>query len=150
MELLGRDRGSPVGRSPRSATNAAALERRHGRPTTTTAKGTASKRSSSNLGDQVLRWQPARRSRKLPLRARGARPNHVGAALSRQERAGRIEEGDGKLYAIQSAETGAPQPAMPSSNLVGVALPDRHLAISLPCDAVRGILPTRPTSPTTG
>ena len=130
MELLGRDRGSPVGRSPRSATNAAALERRHGRPTTTTAKGTASKRSSSNLGDQVLRWQPARRSRKLPLRARGARPNHVGAALSRQERAGRIEEGDGKLYAIQSAETGAPQPAMPSSNLVGVALPDRHLAIS--------------------
>src|SRR5438132_2821603 len=36
----------------------------------------------------------------------------------------------GKLYAIQLAETGAPQPAMPSSNLVGVALPDRHLAIS--------------------
>jgi hypothetical protein len=47
-----------------------------------------------------LRWQPARRSRKSPLHARAARANHVGAALSRHKRAGRIEERDGKLYAI--------------------------------------------------
>jgi hypothetical protein len=30
---------------------------------------------------------------------KGARPNHVGAAISRHKRAGRIEERDGKLYA---------------------------------------------------
>jgi hypothetical protein len=34
-----------------------------------------------------------------------ARPNHVGAALSRHKRAGRIEGRDGKLYAIQSTRT---------------------------------------------
>jgi hypothetical protein len=30
---------------------------------------------------------------------KGARPNHVGAAIARYKRAGRIEERDGKLYA---------------------------------------------------
>jgi hypothetical protein len=33
------------------------------------------------------------------------RPNHVGAAISRHKRAGRIEERDGKLYASQATET---------------------------------------------
>ena len=32
---------------------------------------------------------------------KGARPNHVGAAISRHKRAGYIEERDGKLYATQ-------------------------------------------------
>ena len=31
----------------------------------------------------------------------GARPNHVGAAISRHKRGGRIEERDGKLYGTQ-------------------------------------------------
>jgi hypothetical protein len=35
---------------------------------------------------------------------KGARPNHVGAAISRHKRAGRIEARDGKLYATQSTE----------------------------------------------
>ena len=35
----------------------------------------------------------------------GARPNHVGAAIARHKRAGRMEERDGKLYATQSAGT---------------------------------------------
>jgi hypothetical protein len=30
---------------------------------------------------------------------KGARPNHVGAAIARHKRAGRLEERDGKLYA---------------------------------------------------
>ena len=34
---------------------------------------------------------------------KGARPNHVGAAIARHKRAGRVEERDGKLYAMQSA-----------------------------------------------
>jgi hypothetical protein len=40
-----------------------------------------------------------------PNPCKGARANHVGAALSRHKRAGRIEERDGKLYAIQSPRT---------------------------------------------
>jgi len=36
---------------------------------------------------------------------KGARPNHVGAAISRHKRAGRIEERDGKLDATQSTGT---------------------------------------------
>jgi hypothetical protein len=42
------------------------------------------------------------RSEQSPLHAKGARPNHVGAAISRHKRAGRIEERGGKLYATQS------------------------------------------------
>ena len=34
---------------------------------------------------------------------KGARPNHVGAAIARHKRAGRIEERDGRLYATHSA-----------------------------------------------
>ena len=39
---------------------------------------------------------------------KGARPNHVGAALARHKRAGLIEERDGKLYAIPSTRTDQP------------------------------------------
>jgi hypothetical protein len=38
-----------------------------------------------------------------PTAAQGARPNHVGAAISRHKRAGRIEERDGKLYERRKA-----------------------------------------------
>src|SRR5215471_3787087 len=51
------------------------------------------------------------RSRGRPRTAaacKGARPNHVGMALARHKRAGRIEERDGKLYATQSMETVQP------------------------------------------
>jgi hypothetical protein len=51
---------------------------------------------------KYLLWQLARRSRKSPLHARGARPNHVGAAIARYKRAGRIEERNGKLYATST------------------------------------------------
>jgi hypothetical protein len=36
---------------------------------------------------------------------KGVRPNHVGAAIARHKRAGRIEEHDGKLYATQPTGT---------------------------------------------
>jgi hypothetical protein len=36
---------------------------------------------------------------------KGARPNHVGVVIARHKRGGRIEERDGKLYAIQSSQT---------------------------------------------
>src|SRR5205085_11194801 len=35
---------------------------------------------------------------------KGVRPNHIGIAIARHKRAGRIEERDGKLYATRSDE----------------------------------------------
>ena len=38
---------------------------------------------------------------------KGARPNHVGAAIARHKRAGRVEERDGKLYATAAGRSNA-------------------------------------------
>jgi hypothetical protein len=92
-------------RTPATATKAAAPARRRGRPPTTTARAAGGKRSSSNLGDQVLALATGKTQQAIAAACKGARPNHVGAALSRHKRAGRIEERDGKLYAIQSPST---------------------------------------------
>jgi hypothetical protein len=58
------------------------------------------KHSSSNLGDQVLALATGKTQQEIAAACKGARANHVGAALSRHKRTGRIEERDGKLYAI--------------------------------------------------
>ena len=92
-------------RTPATVAKAAAPARRRGRPSTTTAKAAGGKRSSSNLGDQVLALATGKTQQEIAAACKGARPNHVGAALSRHKRAGRIEERDGKLYAIQSTST---------------------------------------------
>jgi hypothetical protein len=63
------------------------------------------KRSSSRLGDQVLSLATGKTQQEIAAACKGARPNHVGAAISRHKRAGRIEERGGKLYATQSAGT---------------------------------------------
>jgi len=76
-----------------------------GSPPTTTAKAAGAKRGSSNLGDQVLALATGKTQQEIAAACKGARPNHVGAALSRHKRAGRIEEREGKLYAIQSTST---------------------------------------------
>jgi hypothetical protein len=86
-------------RTPITATKPVAPARRHGRPPTTTAKSAGGKHSSSNLGDQVLALATGKTQQEIAAACKGARANHVGAALSRHKRAGRIEERDGKLYA---------------------------------------------------
>ena len=91
-----------------TATKAAAPARRRGRPPTTTAKAVGGKRSSSNLGDQVLALATGKTQQEIAAACKGARPNHVGAALARHKRAGLIEERDGKLYAIPSTRTEQP------------------------------------------
>ena len=85
-------RQSASARTPATATKAAAPARRRGRPPTTTAKAAGGKRSSSNLGDQVLALATGKTQQEIAAACKGARPNHVGAALSRHKRAGRIEE----------------------------------------------------------
>ena len=92
-------------KTPTTATKAAAPARPRGRPRTTTAKPAGGKRSSSSLSDQVLALATGKTQQEIAAACKGARPNHVGAAIARHKRAGRIEERDGKLYATQSTGT---------------------------------------------
>jgi hypothetical protein len=57
------------------------------------------KRISSSLGDHVLALANGKTQQEIAAACKGARPNHVGAAIARHKRAGHIEERDGKLYA---------------------------------------------------
>jgi hypothetical protein len=96
-------------RTPTTAKKATAPARGRGRRPVATAKPADGKRSSLNLSDRVLRLATGKTQREITAACKGARPNHVGAALSRHKRAGRIEERDGKLYATYG--TGAEQRA---------------------------------------
>jgi hypothetical protein len=87
------------------AADAAAPAQQRGRRRATTAKPVAGKRSSSNLGDQVLALAAGKTQQEITAACKGARPNHVGAAIARHKRAGRIEERDGKLYTTHSTGT---------------------------------------------
>jgi hypothetical protein len=96
-------KGTPAGKTaaaktPTTATKAAAAPRqRHQRPRAEEPAGR--KRTSSTLGDQVLAFANGKTQQEIAAACKGARPNHVGAAIARFKRAGRIEERDGKLYA---------------------------------------------------
>ena len=94
---------------PTRVTASAVPARRRGRPRTTTGIPDGAKRGSSNLSDQILALATGRTQREITAACKGARPNHVGAAIARHKRAGRIEERDEKLYAIRA--TGTEQPA---------------------------------------
>ena len=102
--------GAPARRTasanpPTMATQAAAPTRQRGRRRTATAIPAGGGRGLSNLSDQVLALATGKTQREIAAACKGARPNHVGAAIARHKRAGRIEERDGKLYATQSAGT---------------------------------------------
>jgi len=91
------NRGTPgrktaSGRTPTAATKGSALARSRGR----------SKRTASTLGEQVLALADGKTQQEITAACKGARPNHVGVAIARHKRAGRIEERD---YATQSAGT---------------------------------------------
>ena len=92
-------------RTPTTAKEATAPARGRGRRPAATAKPADGKRSLSNLSDRVLGLATGKTQQQITAACRGARPNHVGAALARHKRAGRIEERDGKLYATQSTRT---------------------------------------------
>jgi hypothetical protein len=92
-----------------AATNPAASARSGRRQRTTAARPAGGKWTSPSLNDQVLALATGKTQQEIAAACKGARPNHVGAAIARHRRAGRIEERDGKLYATQS--TGAEQRA---------------------------------------
>jgi hypothetical protein len=91
-------------RTPSTATTAAPARGRE-RRSTATAKPAGGKRISSNLNDKVLALATGKTQREIAAACKGARPNHVGAAIARHKRAGPIEERDGRLYAAESTGT---------------------------------------------
>ena len=95
-------RKAAAAKTPTTATKAAAAPRPR-RPRAEEPAG--GKRTSSTLGDQVLALANGKTLQQIAAACKGARPNHVGAAIARYKRAGRIEERDGKLYATQATET---------------------------------------------
>ena len=90
-------------KTPTAATKSATPARPGERSRTATAKAAGGKRSSPSLNDQVLAFATGKTRPEITALCKGARPNHVGAAIARHKRAGRILERDGKLYAMQSA-----------------------------------------------
>ena len=56
-----------------------------------------------SLSERVLALATGKTQRELYLACPNDRPNHIGAAVQRHIRAGRIQERDGKLYATSPA-----------------------------------------------
>src|SRR5215472_10783458 len=71
-----------------------------GRRRSATAKSAGGSHNMPSLNDRVLALT-GKTQQEITGACRGARPNHVGAAIARHKRAGLVEERDGKLYAIQ-------------------------------------------------
>jgi hypothetical protein len=92
-------------KTPTTATKTAGPARPRRRRRTTAGKPAGGRRSSSTLGDQVLALATGKTQQEIAAACKGARPNHVGVAIARHKRAGRIEERDGKLFATQPTAT---------------------------------------------
>jgi hypothetical protein len=99
----GPSRNMSSGKTPAAAAKSATPARPGGRSRTATARAVGGKGSSSSLSDRVLALATGKTQQEITAACKGARPNHVGAAIARHKRAGRIEERDGKLYAAHSA-----------------------------------------------
>ena len=113
--VLARVSKTPPGRRPRSApaaeAKAAITPRGRGRPPrTTTAKSAGRQRGAPipSLGERVLALATGKTRQELYAACPSDRPNHVGIAVQRHIRAGRIQERDGKLYATSTATEQAP------------------------------------------
>ena len=108
--VLTRVSKTPPARRPRSAPAAEAKASNatpgRGRPpraaTSESAGGEPSARSLG-LGERVLALATGKTRRELYAACPSDRPNHVGMAVQRHIRAGRIQERDGKLYATPTA-----------------------------------------------
>ena len=102
-------KGTPARRTasttPTTPTQAAASAQQRRRRRAGASKPAPGKRSSPSLADRVLALATGKTLQEITAACKGARPNHVGAALSRHKRAGRLEERNGKLYATQSTGT---------------------------------------------
>jgi hypothetical protein len=106
--VLTRVDKAPPGRRPRSAVAAEVktptANRGRGRPPrAATSKPAGRKPSAPSLGERILALATGKTRRELYQACPNDRPNHVGIAVQRHLRAGRIQERDGKLYAASPA-----------------------------------------------
>jgi hypothetical protein len=106
--VLTRVSKTPPSRRPTSAAATAGrtptTSRGRGRPPGAgTIQSAGRKPSTSSLGERILALATGRTRQELYLACPNDRPNHVGIAVQRHLRAGRIQERDGKLYAISPA-----------------------------------------------
>jgi len=106
--VLMRVSKTPPARRPTSAAaaeaNAPTATRGRGRPTkAATSKSAGREPSAPSLGERVLALATGETRRELYLACPNDRPNHIGIAVQRYLRAGRIQERDGKLYATSPA-----------------------------------------------
>jgi len=92
-------------RASGAATGAAAPAQSGRRQRTAAAKSAGRIRSLPSLGDQILALATGRTQQEIAAACKGVRPNHIGIAIARHKRAGRIEERDGGLYATHSTGT---------------------------------------------
>src|SRR6266576_4589837 len=104
--VLTRVGKTPPGRRLRSAPAAeakAAIARRgRGRPpraSESKSRDANPARKASGLGERVLALATGKTRQELYAACPSDRPNHVGIAVQRHIRAGRIQERDGKLHA---------------------------------------------------
>jgi len=72
-------------------------------PKATTRKSAGRKPNAPSLGERVLALATGKTRQELYLACPNDRPNHIGIAVQRHIRAGRIHERDGKLYATSPA-----------------------------------------------
>src|SRR6516164_8674400 len=106
--VLTRFSKTPPSRRPSSAvaakTRPPAASRGRGRPPRAAAtKSAARKPSVPSLGERVLALATGRTRQELYRACPNDRPNHIGIAVQRHLRAGRIQEREGKLYATSPA-----------------------------------------------
>src|SRR6266436_5540393 len=102
--VLTRVRKTPPARRPRSASaaevKASKGTRGRGRPPrAATGKSAGREPSAPSLGERVLALATGKTRQELYAACPSDRPNHVGMAVQRHIRAGRIQERDGKLHA---------------------------------------------------
>jgi hypothetical protein len=114
--VLARVSKTPPARRSASAAAAGAkastATRGPGRPPkAATIKSTRREPNAPNLGERVLALAAGKTRQELYAACPSDRPNHVGMAVQRHIRAGRIQERDGKLYATSPATEQAPATA---------------------------------------
>ena len=80
-------------------------------PKAATIKSTRREPNAPSLGERILALAAGKTRQELYAACPSDRPNHVGMAVQRHIRAGRIQERDGKLYATSPATEQAPATA---------------------------------------
>jgi hypothetical protein len=84
--------------------NASTASRGRGRPPkAATSKSAGREPNAPSLGERVLALATGKTRQELYLACPNDRPNHIGIAVQRHIRAGRIQERDSKLYATLPA-----------------------------------------------